>query len=103
MGSTRWHQQRKIAHDAGRIHADGGEDKFALHAAKGDDVAEAYRKGYKEREREIAEQASAFNHPLNEIVRRTDALASRAEDSDVRELADIVNDLARHLADKEGI
>ena len=101
MASTIWRQQRKAAEEAGREDAESGENNRDRYAVKGRDVMEAYDNGFRERKAEIERQQEALDHPLRQISREADALAYRTDDSDVMELARLVERMADYLADKE--
>lgn len=99
--STKWGRMRSAAREAGADHADGGEDRRAEFASRGTDVRDAYDSGYQNRLQERARQAEAESHPLRQISREANAIADRAESSDVRELADLVERMADYLIEKE--
>lgn len=101
MGNTIWQRRRKNAEIAGREAADGGMDRAEEFGSMGVDTGEAYAKGKREREREIAEAQAHQNHPLRTISYAADAIADRAESSDVRELADLVERMADYLLENE--
>lgn len=102
MGNTKWQARRKRAEIAGREAADGGMDRAEEFEAMGVDTGEAYANGKREREREIAEAQAREAHPLRRISRDAEILASRADDSDVHELASLVEQLADYLLEQEG-
>lgn len=99
--STKWGRMRNAAREAGADHADGGEDRREEFASRGRDVRDAYDSGYQNRLQERARQAEAESHPLRQISREANAIADRAESSDVRELADLVERMADYLIEKE--
>ena len=99
--STKWGRMRNAAREAGADHADGGEDRREEFASRGRDVRDAYDSGYQNRLQERARQAEAFDHPLRQISRDANALWSRADDSDVTELATLIERLADYLVEKE--
>ena len=101
MGNTKWRQRRQLAEIAGREAADGGMDRAEEFEAMGVDVGEAYAKGKREREREVSDFNRRQNHPLRRISNAANALAGRADDSDVRELADLVEQMADYLLEQE--
>jgi hypothetical protein len=99
--STKWGRQRKAATEAGALHADGGPDRRAEFASRGSDVRDAYDSGYQNRRQEMARQADAFDHPLRQISRDANALWTRADSSEVSELARLIEGLADYLVEKE--
>lgn len=99
--STKWGRLRSAAREAGAFHAEGGDDRRAEFASRGSDVRDAYDSGFQNRKQEIARQAEAFDHPLRQISRDANALWSRADDSDVSELASLIERLADYLVEKE--
>lgn len=101
MGNTIWRQRRKAAEQAGREAADGGMDRAEEFESMGVDTGEAYAKGKREREREIAEAQAYQNHPLRTISYEANAIADRAESSEVRELAGLVERMADYLLENE--
>lgn len=101
MGSTIWRQRRKNAEIAGREAADGGMDRAEEFEAMGVDTGEAYAKGKREREREIAEAEARESHPLRQISREAADLYNRTESSDVRELSELVERMADYLLENE--
>ena len=99
--TTKWGRMRNAAREAGAYHADGGEDRRAEFSSRGTDVRDAYDSGYQNRLQERTRQAEAESHPLRQISREANAIADRAESSDVRELADLVERMADYLIEKE--
>lgn len=98
---SKWSKLRKNATEAGAFHADGGDDRRDEFASRGTDLRDAYDKGFQNRERERAEQEKAESHPLRQISREANALYDRTEDSDCRDLANLVERLADYIVEKE--
>lgn len=99
--TTKWGRMRNAAREAGALHAEGGDDRRAEFASRGSDVRDAYDSGYQNRQQEMARQAEAFDHPLRQISRDANALWTRAESSEVAELARLIEGLADYLVEKE--
>jgi hypothetical protein len=99
--STKWGRMRNAAREAGAEQADGGDDRRAEFASRGSDVRDAYDSGYNNRVQERAREAEAFDHPLRQISRDANAIWSRTNDSDVSELASLIERMADYLAENE--
>jgi hypothetical protein len=99
--TTKWGRMRNAAREAGALHAEGGDDRRAEFASRGSDVRDAYDSGYQNRRQEMARQAEAFDHPLRQISRDANALWTRAESSEVAELARLIEGMADYLVEKE--
>ena len=98
---SKWGRLRKAATEAGAMQADGGDDRRDEFASRGADLRDAYDAGFRNRERERADQQEAFDHPVRQISREANALYDRTEDSDVRELCNLVERLADYITEKE--
>lgn len=103
--ATLWQRRRKAAREAGAYHADGGPDTRAHHAALGQDCADAYDDAFadrkRDREEQVAREIAIRDHPLTTIKREADALYQRTDNSDVAELARLVESLADYILEKE--
>ena len=99
--TTKWGRMRNAAREAGALHAEGGDDRRAEFASRGSDVRDAYDSGYQNRVQDRARQAEAFDHPLRQISRDANALWTRAESSEVAELARLIEGMADYLVEKE--
>lgn len=88
---------RRLAREAGIYAAQGGPDRRREFDSKG--LVHAYDQGY---EQEIADQNRnrAYEEErevLNRIHSQADALATRSDNEEVREIADMLRDLTEHL------
>jgi hypothetical protein len=89
------------AYDAGLIDSSGAggnrQHEFPLKDRP------AYNKGFREGQKfqEAEAEQEAFDHPLRQISRDANAIWHRADDSDVCELARLIEALADHLAEQE--
>lgn len=106
MGKTIWHRRRAAATEAGRLHADGGEDKRQHYASMGADVRDAYDAGYRNHIRQLEEAAERERHPLRLIaVRARTIIHSFCEGDDptqpITDLADMIVEIADYLRDRE--
>lgn len=100
MSSTIWSRRRKQAYKEGELHADGGDD--LRHKYLGDlDLLGHYDRGRSDHARHLCEQTEYHEHPLRKINNQADALASRSDNSEVRELSDMIRDLTDYLLEKE--
>lgn len=101
--TTKWGRMRSQATEAGCAHAYGGEDRRAEFASRGPDVRDAYDSGYRNAQREIAEQNEREDRlrPLRDISRRALRLHGRSTDPDFVELGELIEQLADYLISKE--
>ena len=99
--TTKWGRQRKAAHEAGAYAADGGPDRRREFDTLG--VVHSYDAGYQQRKQDREDQIEREQklQPLRQINNQADALASRSDNEEVRELADMIRDLTQHLLEKE--
>lgn len=100
MGSSRNRDRRRKAYEDGVLEADGGvcnRHKY-VHDT---DLLSAYNQGKAAHTADLKEQAERHDHPLRQISREANALYDRTEDSDVRELCNLVERLADYLVEQE--
>lgn len=99
--ATIWQRRRTAARKAGAYHAEGGPDTRAHHASRGQDCADAYDDAFKDRIAALDLARERSIHPLRQIVSSADSIGRRSNDSDVTELARLVELLAQYTLDKE--
>lgn len=99
--ATIWHRRRKAAREAGEYHALGGPDTRAHHASLGQDCADAYDDAFKDRVAALDLVRERSTHPLRQIISDANAVWRRSDDSDVAELANLIEQLAQYTLDKE--
>lgn len=94
---SRWTKLRAQAREAGRYAAQGGPDERRKYDGMG--VVHAYDEGYQREVEEAQHQADRDERlaPLRQIRNQADALASRSDNEEVRELSDMIRDLADYL------
>lgn len=98
---SRWTKLRAQAREAGRYAAQGGPDERRKYDGLG--VVHAYDEGYQREVEESQHQADRDERlaPLRQIRNQADALASRSDNEEVRELSDMIRDLADYLESKD--
>lgn len=101
--TTKWGRMRSQATEAGCAHAYGGEDRRAEFASRGPDVRDAYDSGYRNAQRDIAEQQEREDRlaPLRDISRRAIGVRERSNYPEVVELGELIEQLADYLISKE--
>lgn len=91
--------RRTPAYDAGRLHAHGDEcERYKYEDNR--ELAEAYDLGKSEAQEQIDNERDYHDNPLRKLQVRASALTS-SNDSEVSELADIVEDLLLHMLNVE--
>lgn len=103
MGKTIWHRRRAAATEAGRLHADGGEDKRQHYASMGADVRDAYDAGYRNHVRELEEAAERQRHPLRQARNRLNNMVERQRQGlpVETELISMIHEIIDYLLEKE--
>lgn len=99
--TTKWGRQRRAAREAGAFAAQGGPDRRREFDGLG--VVHSYDEGYKEEIEQRQAEADRLERlePLQQINNQADALASRSDNEEVREIADMIRDLTQHLMEKD--
>jgi len=99
-----WGKRRRAAREAGQYHAQGGPDTRAAWTEK--HCAEAYAAGYDEQmeyfNQQQTRQTAIRDHPLTQIKHEADALAYRSDNSEVTELARLIERMAEYIMEQEG-
>lgn len=92
-----WKAQKRACDNAARSDAEEGENRRSDWTARG--LQERYDKAYRERRAQIeaTEAEEERLAPLRQIRNQADALASRSDNEEVRELSDMIRDLADYL------
>lgn len=101
--TSKWGRQRKAATDAGAMAAQGGEDRRAEFASRGSDLRDAYDAGYRNEQQAMERAFERQNHPLTLISRRAQTLVENSDSEEVREIADILDDITTYLINRESI
>lgn len=96
-----WKQEKRNCDRAARSDAEEGENRRSDWTARG--LQERYDKGYRERRAQIeaTEAAEERLAPLRQINNQADALASRSDNEEVREIADMLRDLTQYIMEKD--
>lgn len=97
---SRWGKQHKAASEAGAYHAQGGDDRRHEFASRGVDLGLAYQQGYDNERRRMQEQDERENHPLRQISAGAYRIRSNP-DPEVSELANLIEQLADYMLEKE--
>jgi len=103
MGKSPWAKLRAAATEAGRLHADGGEDRRHEFASRGTDVRDAYDKGYNNHIRELEEAAERQRHPLRQARNRLNLMVERQRQGlpVEAELISMIHEIIDYLLEKE--
>lgn len=99
-GSDQRRRMRSKAYDDGVLEADGGvcnRHKY-VHDTE---MLSAYNQGKAAHTAHLKQKAEAFDHPLRQISRDANALWTRADDSEVCELARLIEGMADYLVEQE--
>lgn len=96
-----WKARKQACDRAAISDADIGENRRDVWRASG--LQERYDNRYRERRQQIdaTEERESRLSPLRQINNQADALASRSDNEEVREIADMIRDLTDYLIEKE--
>lgn len=98
---TVWQKKRRSAREAGWEDAELGNYRYDHFAKQGSDVGSAYIDGRNERLGEMAAAQARWDNPLLKISLQAANLVSATDSSEVRELAEMIEQLADYLLEKE--